>query len=102
MRDKAALSLELHGWIYSALMLRKALLAVLCLSTASLLAQAVKEPTFTEALVRTRSPLVLANGSLSGTGADVLSHAITSSRFVLLGEDHFSKEFLSLPQLCAT
>lgn len=79
-------------------MLRQASLVVLCLSTVSLFAQVAKEPTFTEALFQIRSPLVLANGSLSGTGAEVLSHAIASSRFVLLGEDHFSKE---IPQLAS-
>ena len=71
---------------------------MICLSTVSLFAQVAKQPAFTEALIETRSSLVLSNGSLTGTGAEVLSHAIASSRFVLLGEDHFSRE---IPQLAS-
>ena len=79
-------------------MLRRVLLVVLCLYGVSLHAQTTQELTFSDALVQTRSPLVFSNGSVSGAGAEVLSHAIASSRFVLLGEDHFSKE---TPQLAS-
>ena len=75
---------------------RTTLLVILCFSTAPLFAQVAKESTFSDALLKTRSPLVLSDGNLTGTGAEVLSQAIASSRFVLLGEDHFSRE---IPQL---
>ena len=69
---------------------------VLNLSVAALWAQPPAKPTLTEALAQSRSPLVLEGGKLGGEGAGVLSRAILSSRFVLLGEEHFSKE---VPQL---
>lgn len=60
------------------------------------------KPTFEQALVEARSPLVLADGKFSGAGADVLSAAVAESRFVMLGEDHITHE---IPQfagaLCA-
>jgi hypothetical protein len=50
------------------------------------------KPTFEQALVEVRSPLVLDDGKFSGAGADVLSAAVAESRFVLLGEDHITHE----------
>jgi len=64
MREKCRFRFELHGRIFSIAMLRKAPLVIFYLSTVPLFAQVAKEPAFTEALVQTRSPLVLANGSL--------------------------------------
>lgn len=49
-------------------------------------------PTFEQALVEARSPLVLADGKFSGPGADVLDAAVAESRFVMLGEDHMTRE----------
>lgn len=50
------------------------------------------KPGFGEALTAARSTLVLADGKLSGDGAGVLSEALAGSRYVLIGEDHFSSE----------
>jgi hypothetical protein len=50
------------------------------------------KPTFEQALVEARSPLVLSGGKFSGAGADVLSAAVAESRFVMLGEDHITHE----------
>ncbi|HMM66222.1 MAG TPA: hypothetical protein PKC03_04715 [Dokdonella sp.] len=50
------------------------------------------KPGFEEALTAARSTLVLADGKLSGDGAGVLSEALAGSRYVLIGEDHFSRE----------
>ena len=66
------------------------------LSIAALWAQPDAKPTLAEALAQSRSPLVLEGGKLRGGGAEVLSRAMLSSRFILLGEEHFSKE---VPQL---
>jgi hypothetical protein len=49
-------------------------------------------PTFPQALIEARYPVVLRGGALSGTGAVVLNNAIRTSRFVMLGEDHFTRE----------
>jgi hypothetical protein len=49
-------------------------------------------PTFQQALIQARYPVVLKNSELSGTGATVLNNAIRTSRFVMLGEDHITRE----------
>src|ERR1700731_1440410 len=84
--------------MYSAEMLRTLAWAVLNLSALSLWAQSADKPTLVHALAQSRSPLVLERGALRGQGAEILSRAIASSRFVLLGEEHLSKE---VPQLSA-
>lgn len=48
--------------------------------------------TFAEALQQARLPIVLKDGNLAGTGGDFLSQQIKASRFVLIGESHFSKQ----------
>ncbi len=50
------------------------------------------EPSFPQALQAASMPLILANGKLSGAGAEALETAVRQSRFVLLGEDHFTRE----------
>jgi hypothetical protein len=54
--------------------------------------------TFEEALVQVRDPLVLSDGKLLGTGAVLLNAAVQQSRFVMLGEDHITRE---IPQFAA-
>jgi hypothetical protein len=49
-------------------------------------------PTLQQALIRARYPVVLRDSELSGTGAILLNNAIHPSRFVMLGEDHFTRE----------
>lgn len=63
-----------------------------------LLAQTAQEPLFAPALLQARSPLILAGDRLSGSGAETLSRAMAESQFVLLGEDHLSRE---IPQFAA-
>ncbi|MEO8461127.1 MAG: hypothetical protein ABI451_11415 [Dokdonella sp.] len=55
-------------------------------------AEPVKKPSFEAALTEARHPLVLAEDSVSGAGAEVLATAVAESRFVFVGEDHFSHE----------
>jgi hypothetical protein len=63
-----------------------------------LAAQTKPKPTLGEALTEARTRLVLSDGKLSGEGADVLTRAVAESRFVLIGEDHFTRE---IPQFAA-
>lgn len=70
----------------------------LALSALPLAAQTHTKPTFVEGLAEARLPLVLSGGKFSGGGADVLTQAVAQSRFVLLGEDHFTRE---IPQFAA-
>jgi hypothetical protein len=62
-------------------------------------AQTKPKPTLAEALLDARAPLVLADGKYSGAGASVMSSAVSESRFVLIGEDHVTRE---IPQFAAT
>jgi hypothetical protein len=64
----------------------------------SVAAQTKPKPTLADALLDARSPLVLAGGLYSGPGAEVLTTAIVESRFVLLGEDHGTRE---IPQFAS-
>ena len=50
------------------------------------------KPSLAEALVQARGALVLSDSGFSGEGAGALKAAVRESRFVLLGEDHFSRE----------
>jgi hypothetical protein len=49
-------------------------------------------PTLKGALVEARAALVMSDAGFAGEGAAVLGSAVGESRFVLLGEDHFSRE----------
>jgi hypothetical protein len=64
----------------------------------SLTTQAQTTPTLEQALIQSRTSLVLDGGKFSGPGAQVLDTAVQQSRFVLLGEDHFTQE---IPQVAA-
>ena len=57
-----------------------------------LAAQTAPKPTLNAALIEARAPIVLADDKFSGAGADVLNEAVAHSRFVLLGEDHLTRE----------
>lgn len=50
------------------------------------------KPTLSEALQQSRSSLVLRDGKLSGSGAELLARDIADSRFVFIGEDHITRE----------
>ena len=63
------------------------------------LGQANKGPAFADALARARFSFTMHDTTLAGPGAAVLKTAVASSRFVLLGEDHFSQE---TPRLAAS
>jgi erythromycin esterase-like protein len=66
-------------------------------------AQTPAKPTFEEALLASRSPIVLADGRFTGAGAAVLDTAVQSARFVLLGETHFTREIPKFAEaLCDT
>jgi hypothetical protein len=55
-------------------------------------AESRPKPSLEQALTQARSALVVAEGGFSGDGAAVLGNAVKESRYVLLGEDHFSRE----------
>ena len=67
-----------------------------CLLSISAARSQTAPSTFQQALVQARYPIILKNGALSGTGATLLNDAIRPARFVMLGEDHFTRE---IPQL---
>lgn len=54
--------------------------------------------TFAEALKNSRVLMSVSGGKLSGPGADVLRQALQPARFVLLGEDHATRE---IPEFAA-
>lgn len=60
------------------------------LGTASM-AQA-QTPTFEAKLLASRSPIRLEGGRLTGAGAQLLAQEIAQSRFVMIGEDHGTRE----------
>lgn len=49
-------------------------------------------PSLKDALAGARTALVMSDAGFSGDGAEILGSAVRESRFVLLGEDHFSRE----------
>jgi hypothetical protein len=55
-------------------------------------ADAKPKPSLEQALTQARSALVNAEGGFPGDGAAVLGNAVEESRYVLLGEDQFSRE----------
>lgn len=68
---------------------------------ASLTLNAQSKPSLEETLLGIRTPLLLSVSGFSGEGAQVLSAALLQARFVLLGEEHFSKEVPGLRLRCA-
>ena len=73
---------------------------LVALSSQALPAKRTPKPkqNFEEALRQARNPLVLSDGKLLGTGAILLNAAVQQSRFVMLGEDHMTRE---IPQFAA-
>lgn len=69
-----------------------AALALATLCAASAHAQTVASPSFADRLAQAGSPLTVRPEGLSGPGAAILSEAIGDSRYVLIGESHFSRE----------
>ncbi|VXB72556.1 hypothetical protein [Brevundimonas sp. G8] len=65
-------------------------LAGLCAGSAH--AETLAPLTFAERLAQAGSPLILRPEGFSGPGAAILSEAIDASRYVLIGESHFSRE----------
>ncbi len=59
-------------------------------------AQTSSANTLVAALEEVRLPLELSGGELHGSGGDLLRREIESSRFVLLGETHFTREVPAL------
>ncbi len=77
--------------------LPRIVLAIL-LTASPLAAQSVTKPTLATALLEARTPLVLSDGKFAGDGAAVLSGALEQPRFILLGEDHITRE---IPQFAS-
>lgn len=67
-------------------------LSFACLCAASAYAQAVAPLTFADRLAQAGSPLTVRPEGFSGPGAAILSDAVDASRYVLIGESHFSRE----------
>lgn len=65
-------------------------IAAALLGTAS--AASAQAPTFEAKLLASRSALSLENGQLTGAGAALLRKEIANSRFVMIGEDHGTRE----------
>lgn len=69
-----------------------AALSLACLCAASAYAETVVPLTFAERLAQAGSPLTVRPEGFSGPGAAILSDAVDASRYVLIGESHFSRE----------
>ncbi|WP_422506033.1 hypothetical protein [Stenotrophomonas sp. GZD-301] len=69
-----------------------AALSLACLCAASAHAETVAPLTFADRLAQAGSPLTVGPEGFSGPGAAILSDAVDASRYVLIGESHFSRE----------
>lgn len=69
-----------------------AALALATLCAASAHAEPVASLSFADRLAQAGSPLTVRPEGFSGPGAAILSEAIDASRYVLVGESHFSRE----------
>ena len=69
-----------------------AALSLACLCAASAHAETVVPLTFADRLAQAGSPLTVRPDGFSGPGAAILSDAVDASRYVLIGESHFSRE----------
>ena len=69
-----------------------AALALATLCAASAHADPVASLSFADRLAQAGSPLTVRPEGFSGPGAAILSEAIGASRYVLIGESHFSRE----------
>lgn len=69
-------------------------------ATSAVAQQAAPAP-FAERLARAITPLEVTPDGLSGTGGQVLSSAVTDSRYVLIGESHMTREIPAFTtQIC--
>ncbi|WP_411851517.1 hypothetical protein ACLB90_02760 [Stenotrophomonas sp. LGBM10] len=69
-----------------------AALSLACLCAASAYAETVVPLTFADRLAQAGAPLTVRPEGFSGPGAAILSDAVDASRYVLIGESHFSRE----------
>lgn len=69
-----------------------AALALASLCAASAHAEPVASPSFADQLAKAGAPLKVRPEGFSGPGAAILSEAMDASRYVLIGESHFSRE----------
>lgn len=77
------------------MVVKRAVLATVTTMVAALLtdgAQAAPAPAFATRLAAAEQPLQVSGTRLSGRGETVLSNAIGASQYVLIGEDHLSRE----------
>ncbi|CAN5398975.1 hypothetical protein BH10PSE14_BH10PSE14_21500 [soil metagenome] len=75
--------------------MRKVAVAALaaCLAASPAMAQSTPQKVpFATRLERSRTTLQVENGDLRGPGAAILTEAVARARYVLLGEDHLSRE----------
>jgi hypothetical protein len=57
--------------------------------------------TFAERLAQVRTPLQVGNGAFGGAGATILAQAVSDARYVLIGEDHLTREIVAHPDSMA-
>lgn len=69
-----------------------AALSLTSLCAVSAHAETVAPPAFADRLAQAGSPLTVGPEGFSGPGAVILSEAVDTSRYVLIGESHFSRE----------
>ncbi|WEJ99785.1 MAG: hypothetical protein P0Y59_23260 [Candidatus Sphingomonas phytovorans] len=69
-----------------------AALALASLGAASAHAETVAPLTFADRIAHAGAPLIVRPEGFSGPGAAILAEAIDASRYVLIGESHFSRE----------
>jgi hypothetical protein len=69
------------------------LAAGVCLALLGSAAGAADQPaTFNEKLAGVRTSLAVGDREFNGPGADVLARAVSNARYVLIGEDHLTRE----------
>jgi hypothetical protein len=70
-----------------------ALTLITCMAAASVMAQkAPADQSFTSRLQAARATLQVDDAGLHGPGATTIAEAVAASRYVLIGEDHLSRE----------
>jgi erythromycin esterase-like protein len=70
-----------------------ALTLITCMAAASVMAQkAPADQSFASRLQDARATLQVDDAGLHGPGATIIAEAVAASRYVLIGEDHLSRE----------
>lgn len=82
---------EIH-YFSGDLMIRKVVRMTVLLATLASGALHAQDTTFVKALRANVSPFNIANGRLTGPGADALARAARENQFILVGEDHGIRE----------